>query len=229
MKRYTFKKTLTISGLFLIGMSQFSNTALANWNSSGCNNWPEWTPMYWMEKMMDDSNDCDTMQSYYQGVNAAYARSAIQQNNANQGRTSVPYSALSAGINGNELLSQYPASAFRRYPIKKYQKKSSQYGYPMAMPMNQYGRGGFPMMGQDFNPMGSRTGFGSGIPMANFGSPMNPMGGSKMPMGNFGSPMSSMGGSGMPMGNFGSPMSPMGGFGSPMSPMGMGGFGSPFF
>jgi len=179
----------------------------ANWNNNGCSDWPEWTPMYWMEKMMGVDDGCNTQQYPYQG-------------------NTIPYAALSSGINGNALLSQYPASLFRQQPVRKVNNQNNAgYGYLMnrrmygqhpqyqryprwanGMGMNQFQgmNSGYPMMRQGFNPMTSGS----------FGSPMSSMGMSPMGMG---SPMSPMA--------MGSPMSPMG-FGSPMgmgSPMSYGG------
>lgn len=225
MDNNKFMKSSRMVGLLVVGLSQMITPVQANWNNSGCNDWPEWTPMYWMEKMTGNDQDCDVMRSYYQGVNAGYAQSALQQPNTmpmssslSRSTYGVPYSALFSGVNGNEVLSQYPASAFRQ-PVRKLGKqRNAMYGYPMGrslygqqfqsfprwgngMSANRFGSmgSGFPMMGQ---------GFGSGMPMGGFGSPMS-----------MGSPMSPMG--------FGSPMSM--GMGSPMgmSPMGTGGFGSP--
>ena len=203
---------------------------------SGCNDWPEWTPMYWMEKMMSSDKDCNS--AYYPRSSAVPYGGYGAPSPYNTAYAS-PYGGAQ-GAHGQYGQQRYPAN---RYPANAYNGYSA-YGNPYAnsyanrgyagsansMPMMNRGMGGSPSygrgssgfpgfsqglgqgFGQGFSPFSGRSG---GFPsMSSFGgsgfNPFSSMGGGMSPMG-FGSPMSPMG--------LGSPMSPMG-FGSPMSPMG---------
>ena len=229
--------------LFILGVLLVSSQVIAspfgNWGGnkwgknswggnsfgSGCNDWPEWTPMYWMEIMIG-TDDCDEYKAkYYSGLRTPY--SGYPASNYNQAYLNPynPYGQQHQPGTAIPYTSPYGYQHYQKryYPMNNRGQLSRYSSFPMfgqgRSPFSNKGRG-FPAMGSfgsGFNPMGGGLGspMGAMSPMG-FGSPMSPMGfGSPMsPMG-FGSPMSPMG--------FGSPMSPMG-FGSPMSPMG---FGSP--
>lgn len=149
-------------------------------NNNGCNDWPEWTPMYWMEEMAGNNDNC------YSGAYGGRYGSPYQS-------LYSPYSPYAGGVN------PYMANPYLG---------ASPYGYPR---LPAYGAGlprggtGFPALGN--SSFSSFPSFGGN----SFSSPFSSFSGSK-------SPFSSFGG-GSPWSSFGSPMS---------SPMGLGGFGSPF-
>lgn len=190
-----------------------------NSNGNNCSDWPEWTPMYWMEEM-SGSNNC-----YPNAYGGGYANKYPYQS---------PYA--------------YPSSAYGTPPPNPYLANNQAYnpyaagGMPPAYGYNPYmaNMRGNPQANHfngsrksTFSPLGNRglTSFprfgGSGLtnPFSSFSgasSPFSSFGGGS-PWSSFGSPMSPMGfGGGMPGMT---PFSPMGGFGSPMSPMSMGTMG----
>lgn len=68
--------------LFAVLLGITATSANAGWFGSNNNyygyddnDWPEWTPMYWMEEMMDewDNDDDDDYYRYHAGYNPYYA------------------------------------------------------------------------------------------------------------------------------------------------------------
>ncbi len=211
-------------------------------NGNNCNDWPEWTPMYWMEEMMDNNDNCYPSYGYAGGYS-----------NINPYQSPYPYGA--GGYTGispyanpylaNPYMAQagvYPQTNTRSmYGARKYGSQK----YKRSSPFGIGGLTGFPRLGGNrfANPFSSFNGgsspfsspfssFGSGSPWSSYSSPMSfgamPGMSPFSPMGSFGSPMSPM--SPMSMGTLGMPgMSPMSGFGgSPFSPFGGGSSFMPF-
>lgn len=187
----------------LLWMLLINTVSSSPWSNSQWddNDWPEWTPMYWMEEFFGNDDD-DFLKDYYRyrmlGLNSPYASSYARVS---------PYQSL------------YSTSPFFR----------SNRGFGSMMPMSSFGSGmnpwqmASPMSGM--NPWGGSpfSSFGGGLPMQSGMFPMmSPMGmGGMNPLTS--SMMSPMGMSGMnpmlsPMGIGG--MNPM----SSMYPMGV----SPF-
>jgi hypothetical protein len=191
------------------GKSFFGNN-----NGYDNNDWPEWTPMYWMEEFFNNDN------------NDYYPRSYGRYQNAYQNPYQSPaYSTqyMPAPYLGGQYAPRQRLPSYGSMPRQRSYGTRSGFG---GLPFSNRGMTSFPSMGgSNFsNPFSSMGG----------GSPWSSFGGSPLSMGGFGSPM---GMGGMP-GGFGSPMSPLspmsmggmgmpGGFGSPMSPMSMGGMGMP--
>lgn len=229
MRKSVFKATVLIISIGAMSVSSanwFGKNNGGGWgnfnnnrfNGYDDNDWPEWTPMYWMEEMFDNDND-----RYRGRYRPAYPPSPYA--NAYPNPYANPYGSRSYAnpyAANPYLASQYPrlSSLYRRNPYSAFGS------YPNAR--NPYMSG--------FNPYRFGSGFnqspaipfvgGSNYtnPLSSFSSPFSsPLSGI--------SPMSSFGGFGSPL----SPMSPvspmsMGTMGMPgMSPMSsMGGFGSPF-
>ena len=60
LNKLSFVSCLTLSSKYLLlgALTLTSSVHSSGFGgNSGCNDWPEWTPMYWMEKMMGD-DDC---------------------------------------------------------------------------------------------------------------------------------------------------------------------------
>lgn len=181
-------------------------------NSNGCNDWPEWTPMYWMEEMIGNNN---CYSGAYGGRYGNPYQSAYSPYAAN------PYLA-------NPYMAQSPYG-YGRPPAYGALTRSNGLGFS---PFGSRGMSSFPAFSGSglSSPFSGFSGasspfssFGGGSPWSSFGSPMSsPMGlGS---LGGFGSPFSPM--SPMSMGTMGVPgMSPFGGMGSSMP---FGGGGMPF-
>ncbi len=183
-------------------------------NNGGCNDWPEWTPMYWMEEMSGNNDNC------YSGAYAGRGYGAVYPYQSPYGA-----SAYATSPYGNPYLANPYATQARVYPqnranrfygsntLNHYKQKS----FPFGAGVTSFPRFG----GNNFtNPFSSFNGTSS--PFSSFGG---------SPWSNYTSPM---GFGGIPGMNPMTPFSPMGGFGSPMS-MGLpgmsplGGFGgSPF-
>ena len=215
-------------------------------NNTDCNDWPEWTPMYWMEKMFDDKPECDDLRRTYYGGSSYQAR----------------YPAVGAGLYGRSpyglnRYSPYPYSAGGRlYPA--YPGRIGRYGSAVppffynrfattGVPFGGANRFGSPLsspfsspfsssLSSPYNSFGAMPGMGSpsgfsASPVLPFASPMaygSPMGGLGGMPGL--SPMSSTWSMGAPMSGLGLPgMSPMSPYSS-LSPFGggLGGFSSPF-
>ncbi len=188
-------------------------------NYGDCNDWPEWTPMYWMEEMSGNNDNC------YPG---AYAGRGF-------GGTAYPYqSPYPYSPYANPYFANPYIAGVNPYALNPYVAQARIY------PQNRT-RGLYGSRQQRSSPFG--TGGLTGFPRFggnNFTNPFSSFNGTSSPFSSFGggSPWSSytspMGFGGMPGMNPITPFSPMGGFGSPMS-MGMpgmsplGGFGgSPF-
>jgi hypothetical protein len=72
-----------------------------------CNDWPEWTPMYWMEEMMDEFDDDDDEYYRYGGYGygpyapAPYAQAPYgygAQFAGPYGQPPVPYASIPAPV-----------------------------------------------------------------------------------------------------------------------------------
>lgn len=214
----------------LFGVAQ--STAAKDWfgsnnrfggfgNSNGdCNDWPDWTPMYWMEEMSGSDDNCDAAK--YGGAYGGYA------NPYQSYQTPYAYGAGSAGAYNPYLANPYAGRGLpSAYGVSPYAAQAGVYPQGRAgsaygarnyrsSPFGSRGLTGFPSFGGNnfANPFSSFSGAGS--PFSSFG------GGS--PWSSFGSPMGFGGMPGMsPM----SPFSPMGGFGSPMAMGAMPGMGMP--
>jgi len=208
-------------------------------NNNGCNDWPEWTPMYWMEEMSGNNDNCYTgtyagrgyggYPNPYQSPSYAYGAGAYGASNpylANPYPVNPYASYAPRGLPSAYGLNPYAARA----GIYPQTRKSRLYGSRRNKRSSPFGTGGlagFPRFGGNnfTNPFSSfnRTSspfssFGGASPWSSFTSPMSPMGFGGMPglspMSPF-SPLSPMGGGfGSPMSMGGMPgMSPLGGFG----------------
>ncbi len=219
----------------LLGSVQFTeakgwfgnNNRWGNFSSFGngydCNDWPEWTPMYWMEEMVGDKPTCDELgysRGYPYQSSVAYGRGYGVSPYASPYTTPYAFPGSSAYGGASPYAASNPYAAYgARYP----RNNLLGLGLGAGSPYSPYSRAGayprFP--GSSFgNPFSSFSGAQS--PFSSFGG--------SSPWSSFGSPMS-MGGLGSPMGGFGSPMSPMsmGTMGMPgMSPFSSFGGGSPF-
>lgn len=236
--------TRMLSPLSFTALLAISNSAMAFPNNNffgsnnGCgNDWPVWTPMYWMEEMSgSNNNNCypSTYRGYPQQQYPAspYSANAYQASPYQgyyQQSQQLPYSAYG--------LRQSPAMYSRLATANPWAARSAQ---SSSMPFNNMWGNSFSgnrsssafspfSRGFSSNPFSSMSSGGFGTnpfssmsPMGGFGSPMgmNSMGMSPMGMGVPG--MSPLGGMGMsPM----SGMSPMGG----MSPFGSSPFGGSSF
>ncbi len=212
----------------------------SGWGYSGndCNDWPEWTPMYWMEKMSDDKPDCDDLRNAY----------------FNRYRFQSVYPQAGAGL--------YPASPYGvNNTANRFPTNSGLYP-PLSGRIGRYGSTVPPFAYRQIPSYGATPGLGR-MPFAptyappyasSFASPFPPLAGlGSYPginnsMSSFPpvSPLSSFSLISSPMvgglSGFGSPMLPVspvfpwsmgsplgGGMGFPgMSPMSGGGFGSPW-
>ena len=195
----------------------------SGWGYSGndCNDWPEWTPMYWMEKMSDDKPDCDDLRNAY----------------FNRYRFQSVYPQAGAGL--------YPVSPYGVNTANRFPTNSGLYP-PLSGRIGRYGSTVPPFAYRQFSSYGATPGLGR-MPFAStyappyassFASPFPPLAGlgrypginnsmsSFPPVSPFSSfsPMSSPMGGGLS--GFGSPMLPVSPW-SMGSPMG-GGFGSPW-
>jgi hypothetical protein len=187
------------------------------------NDWPVWTPMYWMQEMFGNNYN-----NRYYGNNGRYMSAygnpyQAQYNNNYQTRLNgygaYPYSGLynnaypEQTYYSNQGYAGYYPNV--QYPQNQYQ---AQYYAPNAIPgMTPFGL-------NQYNPLARYAGynnFGQSFPAYNGGMPMNAFGSSAYP--SLGFPMrNGLGSTGF---GYGSPMSPM----SPMSTMPMAGFGgAPF-
>lgn len=230
------KPTLLIGAFFL----SVSNIATAfNNNTMSCTDWPEWTPMYWMQEMIGIDCQENNRLPYY----PPYARNM-------QGYQQSPYLPRSpaTSLYSTQAFPSTQGAAWSRL-YSPYQRQSSMWNNRAAFPQFS-GNNLFPMNNRFTTPMNTGSPFGGMNPMTGsmtpigspFGGGMNPMGGSMMPMRSpFSGGMTPMNGSMMPMGSpFGGGMNPMGGsmmpmgspFGGGMNPMSGGmmpmGMGSPF-
>jgi len=202
-------------------------------NNNGCNDWPEWTPMYWMEEMSGNNDNCYSGAYAGRGYGgAAYPYQSPYPYSGAYGAASPygnPYFAnpyVAGGYAPNPYAAQagiYPQNRTRRLYGSRKQRSS---------PFGTGGLTGFPRFGGNnfTNPFSSFNGtsspfssFGGGSPWSSYTSPMG-FGG--MPGMNPMTPFSPMGGFGSPM-SMGVPgMSPLGGFGG--SPFGGGSSFMPF-
>jgi len=226
MKQITIRYLVLISLISLAQPTQAKDWFGGNngWGGFGngydCNDWPEWTPMYWMEEMVGDKPKCDEV---------GYGRYPYQ---SPVGYGAYPYASPYAGISpyGIPQAPGYPAYG----GASPYLPTPYAAVYGGALPARSvYGS-------RSRSPYSSFSGGRSfpGYPNNAFGSPFSSFSGARSPFNSFSanrSPFSSFGG-GSPWSSFGSPMSPMtmggmgspmGGFGSPMSPMSMGTMGMP--
>lgn len=82
------------------------------WDES---DWPEWTPMYWMEEFMDSFDDDDDYGGYGGGYGGGY-----------RGMPAMPY-----GNSGAPIMPGYPMAPYGgyAYPATPY---GGGYGYPSA-------------------------------------------------------------------------------------------------
>jgi len=201
-----------------------------NFGNSDCNDWPEWTPMYWMEEMSGNNDNC------YPGAYAAYGYGGY----LNPYQSPYAYGAGAYGASNPYLANPYPVNPYASYAprglppayglnpyaaragIYPQNRASRLYGSRINKRSSPFGTGGlagFPRFGGNnfTNPFSSFNGISNGINNG-ISSPFSSFGGVS-PWSSYTSPMFSM-----------SPTSPMG-FGgmpglSPMLPLG-GGFGSP--
>ena len=177
------------------GSSFFGNN-----NGYDDNDWPEWTPMYWMEEFFNNNDDDRYPRSY---APSPYAQPYggrfpnAYQNPYQSPAHSTRY--VPAPYRGGQYAPRQRFQSYGAMPRQRAYGSRSGFG---GSPFSNRGMTSFPSMGG-----------------SNFSSPFSSMGG--------GSPWSSFGGSSpLSMGGFGSPMGMggmPGGFGSPMSPMSMGG------
>lgn len=194
-------KIITLS--LLLSVSSIAN---ANWfgnnrYNNNCNDWPVWTPMYWMQEM-SGSNNC-------YGNRYGYGNYPSPHQVLN---SPFPYSGYQNPYQSNQYFNNF------RNPYSNPYGNLNRYGGGFSgMPFNRFSSNGFN------NPFSS---FGRTSPWSSYSSPfsggfpaMSPLGG----MGGFGSPFSpnpmTMGGMGMPG------MSPLNRFGGGMP---FGGTGFPF-
>ncbi len=205
MKKSYIKLTLVFS---LSAVMQSSSAK--DWfggNNNLCNDWPEWTPMYWMEEMSGNNDNCYySGNGYYNPYQSAYGGYGIPlgYGGAYGATNPNPYSRGRLPAYGlpPSYIPRVPRSGFRsnRFP---------QFG--------NRGLTGFPSYGSAFsNPFSSFSGSKSPFSSFSGGSPWNSY-----------SPLGFGGVGGMPGMSPMSPFSPMGGFGSPMSMGGMPGM-TPF-
>ena len=211
MRKPVIKHLLFVSMLAVTGVSHAdgffgnNNSGFGNFfgGNNGYNNWPVWTPMYWMEEMTGNNFR----------NNNRYPNSNYYGNRYPQ----TPYQSSAYGMNPYMGTSPY---------ANPYAVGQNSYVYRPAptlrnnntYPQNSFSRSGFSSFSSPFS--GNRSG---SFPNMNFGN-----GFSSNPFSSTRSPMSM--GSGFPNMNSMSPMSGVSGFGSPfspMSPMSMGTMGMP--
>lgn len=190
------------------GSSFFGNN-----NGYDNNDWPEWTPMYWMEEFFNNDDD-----NYPRSYGGRYPNPYQNPYQSPYQSPAYPTRYIPAPYLGGQYAQRQGFPSYGAMPRQRGYGSRSGFG---GLPFSNRGMTSFPSMGgSNFsNPFSS---MGGGSPWSSFGgsSPLS-MGGFGSPMGMGGMPgLSSMGGG---MGGFGSPFSPM----SPMSPMSMGGMGMP--
>lgn len=191
-------KVALLVGTFLLSSVNVAS-AFGN-NNFSCTDWPEWTPMYWMQQMLGE--DCDNVYgaSYlppYAGTNAYQSPYMSQYSGMPASPYAMPQTQLNPYyIQQQQALINASNPYLRNQAFNPYANQFPQWGNRSRFP-NFSRNNVFPMVGNGFgSPMG-----------------MNPMGGSMMPMNMGMNPM----GMGSPFGGgFGMP------YGAPMSPMGVG-------
>ena len=204
MKKPMIKTILLLSMLGTMSVSSANgffgnNNGFGNFfggNNNGCNDWPVWTPMYWMEEMSGNNNrNCN-----YYGNNYAVPYQSVYQN---------PY------LNTYQPYYNYSSNPYLMTPQQQYTNpypvNPQTYVYRPAPLLNNYNaipQGNLNRFG--FSPYG-RTGINNFSGFAT-GKNSNPFSSFKTPISNDGFP---------PLSGMTSPMSSFGGFGSPMSTMGM--------
>jgi hypothetical protein len=218
------KKISKLTLLLFIVISSVQTVSAKNWfgnnhrwggggwgHNDDCNDWPEWTPMYWMEEMAGNDDDCFDGRYRYPAAYPPLNYPSVYQQ-------SYPYAGA-----GTYALSPYAARRYAGplgrgiYPPRLAPLRNGI--YPPGNPMPGYGFSSMPRFPASSLGFGSPGGFSSPFSsMGGLGYPgMSPM--SSYPPASPFSPMSPMGG----LGGFGSPVSPW----SMGSPMG-GGVGTPW-
>ena len=220
MKKPILKTVLLLTMLGSVSVSQANgfgnffggnNNGFGNFfggNNNGDNNWPVWTPMYWMEEMSDsfgNNNNNNRNSGYYGG---GYPNVSAYQPSP---YGSSPYAMANPYATAPYATAPYPPRQQQAYI---YRPAPTVRNYSTA-PQNSYRRSSFPSFGGN-NMSGGFPSFGGGNnnPFSSFSSPFGS---------SFSSPMN-MGSGGFPSMNSINPMGGMGGFGSPMS---MGSMGMP--
>jgi len=218
-------KKLIYYPIIILGLGMSLGTAHGfGWNNSnpwgGCddNDWPEWTPMYWMEEILGGNDDCYPRgMGYGSQYGLGYGRYPLFYGSPYGGGYGYPAVPpvqsypTPYGSGGGAYPSPYSAFYGSRY------RGLSPYISPYGnLRQGYYGRQRTPgltgLWGKNaFSPWSG--GFGNGFSPFGSGLPGNRLGRGF-------SPWSPGGGSGMPM-------NPFTGSGSSFSPLG-GGFGSPF-
>jgi hypothetical protein len=184
-----------ISLVGLLGGLLSSAASASPWSNNiwDDNDWPEWTPMYWMEEFFGNDDD-DFMKDYYryrmQGVYSPYSSPYTQFSPYQSPYAMPPFPRANRGFGSMMPMSSF-GNGMNPWQMKSLMNDVGPWGSPSS-PFSNFG-GGFPMQGGVF-PMMSPMGMGG----------MNPMSSSMMsPMGMGMNPMNSMN----PMG-----MSPFSGF-----------------
>jgi hypothetical protein len=225
------KKLINTLLLLLIVVGSVQTASAKNWfgnnnrfGSGGwgydndCNDWPEWTPMYWMEEMAGNNDDCFDGRYRYPRSQAYPPRYPAQVYPPRYPGQAYPQPYQQA----------YPYAGAGAYGVRPYAARS----YPAPLARGIYPPRLTPLRNGIYPPSNLLSGYGLGsiprLPASSFG-----YGSLFSSPGGFASPQSSLGGfayPGMsPMSSFSpaSPFSPMGGLGSPLSPISPWSMGSP--
>lgn len=94
-------RTLAILFGLLISANATAGWFGSNNNAWDDNDWPEWTPMYWMDEMMNEFDSDDDYYGYYgpQGMPYGYAPYGYQAPFAGpHGQPQVPYAGVQAPV-----------------------------------------------------------------------------------------------------------------------------------
>lgn len=246
------KKTIKYMVLSVFTLSSVAHASGFGGNG-GCNDWPEWTPMYWMEKMMGD-DDCYKGYGYggyspVPGYGSSYSP-ALGSGYGASSYSPLPRSGYAAPVAGSYSHSVYSSSSpydfYNNSSYSSYSSPNYNSPYDGGSTYPQRGISSASYMPSPEEVYASDVRRRRLLELSDRRAVQEQrqrqylMDSNKASLGrgnSFSSNRSYFPNGGMPMnmGGFGSPMSAaspmnMGGFGSPMSaasPMNMGGFGSP--